>query len=373
MNILHLSDLHLGKRIFEYSMIVEQRHILDQVLALAREADVTLIAGDLYDRPVPPAEAVSLLDDFLSRMSAQGSPVVMIAGNHDSAERIAFGSRLMDGRGVYVSPVYDGHPRRVTLCDAYGPVHVHLLPFVKPSHVRAALGQEEIEGYTQAVAAAVAQMDIDPGARNVLLAHQYVTGAGRSDSEEISVGGLDNVDAEVFAPFDYVALGHLHTAQSLEGGRVRYCGAPLAYAFSEAGREKGALMVHLGKKGELTVKSCALTPLHPLERVRGSFAQLADPAADVCESCVQITLTDEDDVPDAAARLRAIYPNLLQLLYDNTRTRAQQADLSGGAAAERSPLALFEQLFEQQNGQMMDAAQRALLLGVMERIWEDEA
>ena len=373
MKLLHLSDLHLGKRVYECSMLDEQRAILSQALDMAREADVTLIAGDLYDRPVPSAEAVALLDDFLTRMSAQGSPVVMIAGNHDSAERIAFGSRLMDGRGVYVSPVYDGHPRRVTLEDEYGPVHFHLLPFVKPSHVRAALGREDIEGYTQAVAAAVAQMDVDSHARNVLLAHQYVTGAGRSESEEVSVGGLDNVDAEVFSAFDYVALGHLHAAQSLEGGRVRYCGAPLAYAFSEAGREKGALLVELGQKGELSVTSRPFAPPHPLTCVRGSFAKLSDPAAPVCEDYVQVTLTDEDDVPDAAARLRAIYPNLLNLLYDNTRTRAQQADFSMGAAAERSPVALFEQLFEQQNGQPMDAAQRALLTGMMERIWEDEA
>ena len=373
MKLLHLSDLHLGKRVYECSMLDEQRAILSQTLDMAREADVTLIAGDLYDRPVPPAEAVALLDDFLTRLSAQGSPVVMIAGNHDSAERIAFGSRLMDGRGVYVSPVYDGQPRRVTFHDEYGPVHIHLLPFVKPAHVRAALGREDIEGYTQAVAAAIAQMDVDAQARNVLLAHQYVTGAGRSESEEVSVGGLDNVDAEVFAAFDYVALGHLHAAQSLEGGRVRYCGAPLAYAFSEAGREKGALMVHLGKKGELSVESRPFAPLHPLACVRGSFAGLSDPAAPVCESYVQVTLTDEDDVPDAAARLRAIYPNLLQLLYDNTRTRAQQADFTMGAAADRSPMALFEQLYAQQNGQEMDAAQRALLSGMMERIWEDEA
>lgn len=373
MNILHLSDLHLGKRIYECSMIDEQRHMLEQALALAREADVTLIAGDLYDKPVPPAEAVSLLDDFLTRMSAQGSTVVMIAGNHDSAERIAFGSRLMDGRGIYMSPVYDGRPRRVTLHDEHGPVHFHLLPFVKPAHVRAALGREEIEGYTQAVGAAIAAMEIDAGARNVLLAHQYVTGAGRSESEEVSVGGLDNVDAAVFAPFDYVALGHLHAAQSLEGGRVRYSGAPLAYAFSEAGREKGVLLVHLGAKGELCVQMRPITPRRALTRVRGSFARLADPAAPVCEDYVQITLTDEDDVPDAASRLRAVYPNLLQILYDNARTRAQQADFERGAQAERSPLALFEQLYEAQNGQAMSGEQHALLAGMMERIWEDEA
>lgn len=372
MNILHLSDLHLGKRIYECSMIEEQRHVLWQVLALAREADVTLIAGDLYDRPVPPAEAVALFDEFLTRMSAQGSTVVMIAGNHDSAERIAFGSRLMDGRGIYVSPVYDGAPRRVTLEDAHGPVHIYLLPFVKPAHVRAALGREDIEGYTQAVRAAIEAMNVDSRERNVLLAHQFVTGAGRSESEEVSVGGLDNVDADVFAPFDYVALGHLHAAQSLEGGRVRYSGAPLAYAFSEAGQEKGALMVRLGPKGDCDAQMHPLTPLHPLTRVRGNFAVLASPDAPVCEDYVQVTLTDEDDIAEAAGRLREVYPNLLEIRYDNVRTRAQQADFEQGAAMQDAPLARFEELFALQNGQEMSREQREYLSGLMERIWEDE-
>lgn len=372
MKILHLSDLHLGKRIFELSMIEEQRHMLDQALEWAGEADVTVIAGDLYDRQVPPAEAVSLLSDFLTRMSERGFPVLMISGNHDSAERVAFASELMDKSGVYLSPVYDGQAKRVTFEDVHGPVHIHLLPFVKPVYVRAALQDETIEGYTQAVGAAIARMEIDPQARNVLVAHQFVTGARTSESEEVAVGGLCNVDAAVFAPFDYVALGHLHAAQSLEGGRVRYSGAPLCYAFSEAEEEKGALMVTLGKKGELDVQMRPFAPLHAVRRIRGRFAQLTAQDVAPTQDYVQITLEDEDDIPDAAGKLRPLYPNVLQILYDNARTRAQAADFSGERAPQERPMDLFAQLYAMQNGQEMTDGQRALLAGMMERIFEED-
>jgi len=255
MKLLHLSDLHLGKRVYEMSMLEDQRAILDQALAFARRADVTLICGDIYDRPVPPAEAVALFGDFLARMHAQGSAVAFISGNHDSAERIAFGGGLMDQAGVYVSRVYDGTVRRVELEDDFGPVHLHLLPFVKPVHVRAALGQEVgVEDYTDAMEAVIGAMDIDKRARNVLLCHQFVTGAMKSGSEEMSLGGLEDVSAQVFTPFDYVALGHIHRAQQMMGGRVRYCGAPLCYDFGESGAQKAALLVELGKKGEMTVE-----------------------------------------------------------------------------------------------------------------------
>ena len=372
MRILHLSDLHLGKRIYEASMLEEQRVILRQALDMAREADLTVVAGDIYDRPVPPAEAVSLLDGFLAAMHAQGSPVAIISGNHDSAERVAFGGALFEQSGVYVSPAYDGHARRLAFSDAYGPVHVYLLPFVKPAHVRAALGDDAIEGYTAALRAAIAAMDVDPHVRSVLVAHQFVTGGARSESEEVSVGGLDNVDADVFAPFCYVALGHLHAAQSLCGGRVRYSGAPLSYAFSECGDTKGALLVELDGDGSVTARQLPFTPLHAMRRVRGTFAGLMDPAL-ASEDYVQITLTDEDDLPDAARQLQQVYPNLLQLVYDNARTRAARADFTRETAAARSPMALFEELFALQNGVEMTKPQRELLSGMMERIWEDEA
>jgi len=372
MKLLHISDPHLGKRVYEMSMLEDQRAILEQVLAFARRADITLISGDIYDRPVPPAEAVALLDDFLTRMHAQGSPVALISGNHDSAERIAFGGGLMEASGVYVSAVYDGTVRKVELCDEFGAVHLHLLPFVKPSYVRAALGEEaKIESYTDAIAAVIAGMEIDPDVRNVLLCHQFVTGAQQSGSEELRVGGLDDVSAQVFDAFDYVALGHIHKAQRLYGGRVSYCGAPLCYDFGESGAQKAALLVELGKKGEMTVEPLPFAPVRQMVTVRGSYAQLSDPARS-CEDYMEIILTDENDVPEAMGRLREIYPNLLHLGYDNARTRA--GDMSVIAKkARRTPQEWMALLFEEQNGREMDEAQLALLDELVEEIWEGNA
>jgi len=372
MKLLHISDLHLGKRVYEMSMIEDQKAILDQILAFARRADVTLISGDIYDRPVPPAEAVALLDSFLTRMHAQGSAVALISGNHDSAERIAFGGGLMGKSGVYVSSVYDGTVRRVELADEHGAVHLHLLPFVKPAHVRAALGDEEkIDTYTDAIEAVIAHMDIDKDARNVLLCHQFVTGAQRSGSEEVSVGGLDDVSAHVFDAFDYVALGHIHGAQRLCGGRVRYCGAPLCYDFSEAGAQKAALLVELGAKGEMSVEPLPFAPLRAMRTLRAGFDEVSRPEM-ASGDYLEIVLTDEDDVPEAMGRLRALYPNLLHLRYDNARTRAGEMDLIA-VRAQRTPQEWMAQLFAQQNGREMDEAQRKLLDELVEEIWEVNA
>lgn len=371
MKLLHLSDLHLGKRVMELSMLDEQRAMLEEALVLARQADVTILAGDIYDRQVPPAEAVALFDDFLSRMNRQGSPVVMIAGNHDSAERIAYGADLLGESGVYVAPVYDGQARCVTLYDPWGPVNIWLLPFIKPAHVRAALDAQDVQTYTQALRAAVEAMPLDVSQRNVLVAHQYVTGADRSESEEVVVGGLDNVDAEVFSAFDYVALGHLHSVQSLCGGRVRYSGAPLCYAFSEAGKQKGGLFVTLEEKGTLSVETAVMAPVHRMRSMRCTFAEAAR-EQQASEDYLQIILTDEDDIPQALGQLRALYPNLLQLRYDNARTRAQAADFTVQAAHSRAPQELFDELFLMQNGAQMTQEQRDYVNAMIESIWEDE-
>ena len=372
MRLLHLSDLHLGKRVHEVSMIEEQTALLEQALEMAKAADITLIAGDIYDRPVPPEEAVRLLDSFLSRMSAQGSPVALISGNHDSAERVAFGASMLGRSGVHIAPVFGERPMRLTLHDEHGAVYIHLLPFVRPVHVRRALGIEEGLDYTQAIRAAVGAMDIDDSARNVLVAHQFVTGSLRSGSEEVIVGGLDNVDADVFEPFDYVALGHLHAAQSLCGGRVRYSGAPLCMDFSEAGQEKCALMVTLGEKGALEVERLPFAPLHPMRRARGSFAQMIEASGGPdAEDYLQITLTDENDIPDALGQLRAVYPNLMQVR--NARADRPQAQIVGAQDAQRDPLVLFEEFYSLRNGEDITREQRELVAAMMQRIWEEDA
>lgn len=378
MKFIHLSDLHLGKRVNECSMLEDQRYILGEILRIVdREApDAVLIAGDVYDKSVPSAEAVALLDDFLVRLAGRDLQVLLISGNHDSPERLAFGGRLMAERGVHIAPVYDGRVAPVTLTDEYGPVRVYLLPFVKPSHVRRCFPDREVDTYTDALAAAIGAMGVDPALRNVLVTHQFVTGAARCDSEEVSVGGTDNVDVSVFAPFDYVALGHLHGPQTVGRETVRYCGTPLKYSFSEAGQHKSATVVELGEKGTTAVRTVPLVPLRDLVELRGTYEEVTFrgfyEGTGWQRDYVHITLTDEEDVPNAVGKLRVIYPNLMKLDYDNRRTRAGISLEGAEEVARRSPLELLEEFYKKQNGQPMGEAQRAFARGWMERIWEED-
>lgn len=376
MKFLHLADLHLGKRVNGFSMLEDQAHILRQILAILddEQPDGVLIAGDVYDKSVPSVEAVGLLDSFLTELRARGVPVLLISGNHDSPERLAFGGRVMDSCGIHISPVYDGALAPVTLHDEFGPVHVWLLPFVKPAHVRRWFPDADIESYTDAVAEAVAHMDIDTAARNVLVTHQFVTGGARSGSEELSVGGTDNVDSGVFAPFDYVALGHLHGAQHIGRETIRYAGSPLKYSFSEARQHKSVTVVTLGEKGDVQVRTAALTPLRELREIRGSYDELTARSfyehTTYRSDYLHLTLTDEQDVFDAMSRLRTIYPYLMTLDYDNARTRAAGGMSVPAETERRTPLELFEALYTRQNHQPMSEVQRAYITQLMEQIME---
>ena len=376
MKLMHLSDLHLGKRVNGYSMIEDQIHMLEQILNITAEEkpDAALLCGDIYDKTVPSAEAVRLFDDFLSRLAEQ-CPVYLISGNHDSADRLAFGGRLMTTSGVYVSPVYNGQVRTVGQEDAFGTVCFHLLPFVKPVQVREHFKEQTIETYTDAVRAALSGIDLEDGNRHVLLAHQFVTGSERCDSEEVSVGGSDNVDAEVFTGFDYVALGHIHVAQRAGADHIRYCGTMLKYSFSEADHKKGVTFVRLGEKGDVTVTTRPLTPLRDMKVIRGSYEQLMDLAyyhgTDLPESYLHIILTDEEAVPEALHRLRTVYKNIMKLTYDNTRTRQQQNPLAEQVEPEMSPLALFGLLYEKQNNRPLSPEQTEYMEALIGNIWKE--
>lgn len=376
MKFLHLADLHLGKRVNGFSMLEDQAHILRQILAILdnEQPDGVLIAGDVYDKSVPSVEAVELLDGFLTELRARGVPVLLISGNHDSPERLAFGGRVMDSCGIHISPVYDGALAPVTLHDAFGPVHVWLLPFVKPAHVRRWFPDADIESYTDAMAEAVAHMDIDTAARNVLVTHQFVTGGTRSGSEELSVGGTDNVDSGVFAPFDYVALGHLHGAQHIGRETIRYAGSPLKYSFSEARQHKSVTVVTLGEKGDVQVRTVALTPLRELREIRGSYDELTARSfyehTTYRSDYLHLILTDEQDVFDAMSRLCTIYPYLMTLDYDNARTRAAGGMSVPAETERRTPLELFEALYQRQNHRPMSEVQRAYIAQLMEQIME---
>ena len=377
MKLIHLSDLHLGKRVNEFPMIEDQKHILEEILGIIGEEapQGVIIAGDIYDKATPPTDAVKLFDDFLVRLAGMGMKVFVISGNHDSAERVAFGGRLMDASGIYLSPVYDGSVKPIPLRDAFGECRLYLLPFIKPVNARAAFPEETIASYTDALRAAVDHMEIDPSVRNVLVTHQFVTGAERCESEDINVGGSDNVDATVFEPFDYVALGHLHGPQNL-GQRIRYCGTPLKYSFSEKDQEKSVTVVELGEKGTLKVRERPLHPLHDLREIRGTYDQLtlkANYAGTATDDYLHVVLTDEEDVPDAVARLQVIYPNLMKLDYDNTRTRADPMLVEAGDAERRTELDWLDELYEKQNGKPMSDVQRRFSEALFEALKEGKA
>jgi len=378
MKFVHLSDLHIGKRVNDFSMLEDQEYILTRIINLIDEEapEGVILAGDIYDKSVPSAEAVQLFDAFLVKLASRRLKVFVISGNHDSPERIAFGSRLMHHSGVYLSPVYQGEVTPVELSDEYGKLRIYMLPFIKPAHVRRFFPEREITDYATAVATAVEAMAIDPSRRNLLVAHQFVTGALRSESEDISVGGIDNVPAEVFEDFDYVALGHIHRPQHVLKETIRYAGTPLKYSFSEAGHDKSLTVIECLEKGRCLIRTLSLAPRRDLLEIKGSYMTLT--ARDFyreldTQAYYHITLTDEEDIPDAIGKLRAVYPNIMKLDYDNQRTRTRQRILGDEDVDQKSPLALFQEFYEKQNNQPLSEAQLDFTVALMEKIWEGEA
>ncbi|OPL08840.1 MAG: exonuclease sbcCD subunit D [delta proteobacterium ML8_F1] len=377
MKFVHLSDLHIGKRVNDFSMLEDQEYILNQIISLIDEEapEGVILAGDIYDKSLPSAEAVQLFDHFLVRLARRKLKVFVISGNHDSPERIAFGSRLMHHSGVYMSPVYQGEVEPVELSDEYGKLRVYMLPFIKPAHVRRFFPETEITDYASAVATAVEAMAIDPSQRNLLVAHQFVTGALRSESEDINVGGIDNVPAEIFEVFDYVALGHIHRPQHVYKETIRYAGTPLKYSFSEAGYDKSLTVIECREKGHCLLRTLPLKPLRDLLEIKGSYMTLT--ARDFYQGLdtkayYHVTLTDEEDIPDAVGKLRAVYPNLMKLDYDNQRTRSNREILGDEDVDQKSPLVLFQEFYEQQNNQPLSEDQLEFTAALMETIWEGE-
>lgn len=371
MKLLHLSDLHLGKRLHQQELYDDQAHVLDQVVDACRQqaVDAVLLAGDIYDRTTPPTAAVELLDAFFTRLAQLGVAVCAIAGNHDCGERLDYGNRFFAARNVHICGRYTGALQRVTLADEHGEVDIHLLPFVKPALLRPyfAEGAPALASYDQAVAAILEAASIDPCRRNVLVAHQFVTAAGqalqRSDSETLSVGGLDNVDAAHFAAFDYVALGHIHRGQRVGKESIRYAGCPLPYSLGEWRQQKGGLLVTLGQKGAVDIAHLPLAPLHPLRQLRGRLQQLLDAAPPQGSSdYIHAILTDPQPVLDAIGKLRAVYPNTLHLEWDAPcDPSSEQTGATAQAVATRTPLDLFEDFFAYVNGTPPTQLQRQVV------------
>lgn len=376
MKIMHLSDLHIGKKVNEYSMLQDQIYILKEILQIIddEKVETVIIAGDVYDRSLPPNEALGLFDEFLYQLSGRNVNVFVISGNHDSPERISYCGRMMTENKIFLSPVYDGNVKPITLNDDYGEVNFYLLPFVRPADIRRYFPDENIENYTDAVKVAIDNMNVDFNERNILVTHQFVTGAELSESEDIIVGGTDNVSGEVFDGFDYVALGHIHREQTVGKDNIRYCGTPLKYSFSEAKHIKSVTILDFNDKGNIEYSKIPLTPFRDMREIRGTYYELtlkSSYESTNTEDYLHITLTDEDDIPDAIGKLRSIYPNIMKLDYDNLRTRGSGTVDAIENIESKSPFELFAELFKQQNNRDISEEQEEIMRNLIDKIWEE--
>lgn len=376
MKIMHLSDLHIGKKVNEYSMLQDQEYILKEILRIIdnEKVETVIIAGDVYDRSLPPNEALELFDEFLYQLSSRNVNVFVISGNHDSPERISYGGRMMTENKIFLSPVYDGNVKPISLNDDYGEVNFYLLPFIRPADIRRYFPDENIENYTDAVKVAIDNMNVDFSERNILITHQFVTGAELSESEDIIVGGTDNVSGEVFDDFDYVALGHIHREQTVGKDNIRYCGTPLKYSFSEAKHIKSVTILDFKDKENIEYSKIPLTPLRDMREIRGTYDELtlkSSYESTNTEDYLHITLTDEEDIPDAIGKLRSIYPNIMKLDYDNLRTRGSGIVDAIENIESKSPFELFADLFKQQNNQDMSEEQEEIMRNLIDKIWEE--
>ena len=378
MKFMHLSDLHLGKRVNEFSMLEDQVYILNKIVNIIDEEKpaAIILAGDIYDKPIPPAEAVELFDDFLYKLSQRNLKVFIISGNHDSAERIAFGARLFDKTGIYMSPVYTGNISPLEMSDEFGKINIYMLPFIKPIHVRRYFPDTEITSYTDAVSTVIENMHLDTGIRNILITHQFVTGASRTESEDISVGGSDNVNADVFRDFDYVALGHIHRSQSCGSEYIRYSGTPLKYSFSESKDTKSITVIDIKEKGTIKLDFIPLTPLRDMVEIKGTYDDLMLKSfyenTTYPNDYVHITLTDENDILDVITRLRVVYKNIMKLDYDNQRTRSNSEINPINDMESKSPLELFDIFYDSRNGQPLNNEQREFMESIIEDIWRNK-
>lgn len=381
MKFFHLSDLHIGKQLHGFSLIEDQVYILNQILGMVRERkpDAVLIAGDIYDKSVPSAEAVEVFDDFLTGLAnlENGPAVCMVSGNHDSQERLAYGSRLFLEQRVYIAGNAPGKERpeiqKISFTDDEGEVTVHLLPFFRPSFVREIPGFEDVKSYEDAMRALISLSAPDYSGRNVLLCHQFFTNGGReperSDSETVNVGGQDNIDVSLVADFDYVAAGHIHRPQNIGNEKLRYCGSPLKYSVSEAGWEKSVTEVTLGKKGEVSVERIPLLPLHNVRKIQGTLEELTSPAVlsqGDPEDYVSVVLTDEEDLYEPGQALARVYPRMLEWRAENSRTRHEMQEIFL-KEEKKSILEMFGDFYEQMCGTPLNEKQTDLMGEIIRR------
>lgn len=376
MKLAHISDLHLGIRLNGYNLVEDQKFILNQIIEklVEEKTEALIIAGDVYDNSVPSSEAITLFDDFLYKLRKNNIKVLIISGNHDSNERLSFGNRLLDNSGIYISPVFDGTVKKVVLNDEYGKINFYLLPFIKPTSVKPFYPEAEIKTYNDAIKVVLDNINLNKEERNVLIAHQFVSGATTSESETFSVGGLDNISLDLFDDYDYVALGHIHKPQDMSK-IVRYCGTPLKYSFSEAEQEKSITFIDFKEKKEMSFTYSNLTPLHDMVKISGSYDKLMSKTFYEnlnLEDYYEITLTDDKDIFGAEDKLGNIYKNKMKIRYENKRTSADQQITVNDDFEKFTPIQIMEQFYKLINNDDMSAKQKEICANVFEEIMKEE-
>ena len=383
MRFFHLSDLHIGKQLHSYSLKQDQEHILQEVVSYAEKIrpDAMVFAGDIYDKSVPSAEAVRIFDEFLTKLSSlePAIPILIIAGNHDSAQRLNYASQILKRQNIYIAgnvpETEDEYLKKLTLQDEEGKVNFYFLPFLKLGYVRGVFDEEIPESYEAAVRKILEREHIDWNERNVLISHQFYAGSGqkmeRSESETASVGGLDLIDSSCVQNFDYVALGHLHGAQRAGAEHIRYCGTLLKYSVSEANQNKTLHLISLGKKEDaVQVEELPLHPLRDVRKVRGELEEIiADAKLENKDDYISVTLTDEVDPYKPKEQLERVYSHILEVRMDNTRTRKKLEEFEEEAVVS-DPLTVFEEFFEEMQGRAMNEEEKSLLVEVLEEAGE---
>ena len=377
MKILHLADLHLGKRVNEMSMIEDQKYILDQIITLIKEESVgiVLLCGDIYDKSIPTIEAIHLLDEFLDQLSKMAIKVLMISGNHDSIDRLSFGKSLFTRSNLYIASQFENEIEKITVKENGITVNFYMLPFVKSAYI-SHIFQLQTDSYEECFRYLIEHAKIDEEETNILLSHQFVTANKKnpelSDSETSSLGGIDNIDFHIFDPFDYVALGHIHKPQAMGREMVRYAGSILKYSFSEIHMDKKATILTIDAKKEISLSFHPLKPLRDMREIECSLEELLKKQCEIGkqEDYMHVILTDEEQILDAIGKVRTIYPNVMQISFKNRRHMKQleSAQIKEDQISDQSPAELFEQFYKMQNHIDLDEKRLQLVLSVFEEV-----
>lgn len=380
MKILHLADLHLGKILQEQSLIEDQEYMLKEIINIIKveKVQVLLISGDVYDRSVPPTEAVNLLDDFLKTLIKELKiKVFIISGNHDSKDRLGFGNKIFEDEGLYIESRYTGILKKVKLEDKYGPLNIYMLPFIKPVEVKKFFEDDLENNYDLAINKIIEKEEIDKSERNIIMVHQFVTAGNvkpeRTESEVLSLGGIENVDVSNFKSFDYVAIGHVHRPQKIGRDTARYAGTILKYSFSEINHNKSIPIIDIKEKGNITINLLPLKPLRDMREIKGPIEELIKEEnykEGNLEDYIKAIITNEEPVYDAIGKIKKIYPNTLKLEIQNSKTinSNTEQNINLEELKKKSELELFSDFYKLQNNLELNEEQKEIVKNIISEV-----